>query len=177
MAKYDVLLIVVLVLATLRGAWKGMAWQIASLASLGVSFFVAAHYSDLLAPYLSAEAPWNKFLAMLVLYLGSSLAIWAGFSVVSKFIERVQLREFDRQVGGLFGLARGLLYCIVITFFAVTLSEQGRAAVLESQSGYYIAVLIHRATPIIPAEARELLGPYLDQLQRGLDPRQPAIKK
>ena len=174
MATYDLLMIAVLLAATVRGAWKGMAWQIASLASLGISFFVAVHYADALAPYLSAEAPWNKFIAMLVLYLGASLAVWGGFSVVSKWIERVQLREFDRQVGGVIGLARGVLYAIVITFFAVTLGEQSRAAVLESHSGYYIAVLIHRATPIMPHEARELLDPYLDRLNRGLDPRNPT---
>lgn len=168
---YDLIMLAVLLVATVRGAWKGMAWQIAAMASFGASFFVASKYADSVAGYISADAPWNKFLAMLVLYLGTSLVIWWLFAVVSTTIERVRLREFDRQVGGLFGAAKGVLYCCLITFFVVTLSRPGREFVLRSESGRHMATLIHWATPIMPAEVRDVLGPYLQQLDRGLDPR------
>ena len=58
---------------------------------------------------------------MLVLYLVTAAAIWIVFHLVSSIIDRVQLKEFDRQLGAIFGLAKGILYCVVITFFAVTL--------------------------------------------------------
>ena len=41
MQTYDMLMLVVLVGATVFGFWKGMAWQIASLASLVVSYFAS----------------------------------------------------------------------------------------------------------------------------------------
>ena len=106
-----------------------MAWQIASLTSLIVSSTMAVHFGGRLAPYLSAEEPWNRFVAMLVLYLLTSLAIWLAFRVVAKAISRVQLKDFDRQAGALFGAAKGVLWCLVITFFAVTLSESARQAI------------------------------------------------
>ena len=37
-------------------------------------------------------------------------------------IDRLKLKEFDRQIGAIFGLAKGVLWCAVITFFTVTLS-------------------------------------------------------
>ena len=46
MQPYDIVMIVVLAGATLFGFWKGMAWQIASLASLVLSTFVAWHFSQ-----------------------------------------------------------------------------------------------------------------------------------
>ena len=45
-APYDILMLVVLVACTLFGLWKGMAWQLASLASLIVSYIVALKFSD-----------------------------------------------------------------------------------------------------------------------------------
>lgn len=170
---YDILMVAVLVLATFFGAWKGMAWQLASLSSLAVSFVVALRFGSRFAPYISQRDPWNRFVAMLLLYVLTSMAIWLAFRVVAGVIDRVQLREFDRQIGALFGLTKGVLLCLVITFFAVTLSEKARQKVLEARSGYYIARLIQRANPVMPEEVRGVLGKYIDELDRKLDPATP----
>jgi uncharacterized membrane protein required for colicin V production len=87
----------------------------------------------------------------------------------------VRLRSFDRQIGGVVGLVKGLLLCVVVTFFCVTMSPAARDQVLRSRSGYYLALAIHEGEPIMPREARELLGPYLDRLDRGLDPRVSGV--
>ena len=168
---YDFLMIAVLFLCTLFGAWKGMAWQLAALASLIVSGLVAILASGPLAHYFGPQSPWNRCIAMLLLYVATSLVIWLAFNLVSGFIGRLRLKEFDRQLGGIFGAIKGLLWCVVITFFAVTLSEPARQAVLKSYSGYYIAVLTHRAAPLLPAEVRAVLGKYIEELDRKLDPK------
>jgi membrane protein required for colicin V production len=161
---------VVLVFSTLLGAWKGMAWQLASLGSIVASCFVAVRFGGALAPYFSVQEPWNRCIAMLVLYVGTSLVIWLLFRLVAGLIDRVRLREFDHQLGALFGAAKGVLWCILITFFAVMLSETARQAVLRSRSGYYTARVLHRATPLLPDEIREPLGGYLEQFQQKLQP-------
>jgi membrane protein required for colicin V production len=170
---YDFVMLAVLLFSMLFGAWKGMAWQIASLASLILSAAVAMHFSGPVAPYLSQEAPWNRFVAMLVLYLAISLVVWLIFRVVAKVISRVQLKDFDRQTGALFGAAKGVLWCLVITFFAVTLSEPARQSILHTRSGYYTTLLIHRAAPVLPQEVRNAIGGYLDELDRKLDTNGP----
>jgi len=170
MEPYDICMLVVLVGTTIFGAWKGMAWQVASSASLILSYAVALRFSTPLAHYFGQQAPLNRFIAMFVLYLGTSLAIWLLFRIVASFINRVRLREFDRQMGALFGAAKGVLLCVGITFFAVTLSSKGRAAVLNSRSGYYIAQLLARADSVMPKELHDVLDPYLDKLERELDP-------
>src|SRR5687767_3922336 len=83
MQSYDLLMLAVLGAATLFGFWKGLAWQVASLASLVVSYFVALRFADRLAPMVSQEAPFNKFVAMLIIYAASSLAIWMIFRLVA----------------------------------------------------------------------------------------------
>src|SRR5262245_54586300 len=72
MQSYDFLMLAVLIGCMVFGAWKGMAWQVASLASIGASYLVAVRFSETLAPVISAEAPWNKAAAMLILYVATS---------------------------------------------------------------------------------------------------------
>jgi membrane protein required for colicin V production len=170
MEIYDICMLVVLVGATVFGAWKGMAWQIASAASLVLSYFVALRFSEQLAPRFGAQAPLNRFIAMAVLYAGTSIAIWLLFRMVAGIIDRVKLKEFDRQMGAMFGAAKGILLCVAITFFAVTLSGQAREMVLQSRSGHYIALFLDRAEGVMPRELHQVLDPYLHKLEKGLDP-------
>lgn len=166
---YDLLMLGVLVGLAVLGAWKGVAWQIAALSSLVVSWIVAVRFGKVLAPFISDSEPWNGFIAMLLLYLGTSLAIWSFFRLVKGMIDRVQLKDFDRQMGALFGLVKGVLWCLLITFFAVTLSETTRQWVLQSRSGYYTALLIQHGTPALPEDVRNVLGKYIKQLDEGLE--------
>ncbi|MGD9724052.1 MAG: CvpA family protein [Pirellulales bacterium] len=170
MEPYDICMLAVLALATIYGAYKGMVWQIASTASLVLSYAVALHFSPKFAHYFGTQAPLNRFVAMAALYIGTSAAIWLVFRVVKGVLDRVRLREFDRHMGAVFGAAKGILLCVAITFFAVTLSARLRGMVLESRSGHYIAVLLNRADTVMPQELHEVLDPYLQKLERELDP-------
>jgi membrane protein required for colicin V production len=171
MEWYDLLMIAVLLGTTAFGFLKGMAWQIASLASLVASYFIALRFSGSLAAsgLLGDEEPWNRFVAMLVIYLVTSLAIWLAFRVVSRAIDRVRLQEFDKQIGGLFGFAKGVLLCVAITFFALTLVPNTREVILRSHSGHYMAILIARADAVMPPEVHDVLDPYLERLEQELN--------
>lgn len=176
MQPYDVFMLIVLAAAILWGAWKGLAWQVASLASIALSYFVALNFRQHLAGVINASPPWNIFLAMLILFLGTGLVVWVGFNLLSELIERVKLKEFDRQLGALFGAAKGVLLCVLITLFAVTLlGDAQRQAICNSRSGYYIAVLLDRADAVIPQELHQVLDPYINQLDRTVgQPQKPT---
>jgi membrane protein required for colicin V production len=173
MQTYDVLMLVVLVAATIFGMWKGMAWQIASLASLVLSYFIALKFADQLAPTFTgiAPPPLNKFVAMLVIYMATSFVIWTLFRFVSGVIDKVKLEYFDRQMGAIFGFAKGVLLCVAITFFAVSLLPQPqKEQILASQTGHYIVVLIDKTDAVVPPEIHDVIGPYLHRIEQQLDP-------
>lgn len=168
---YDFLMMGVLVAAVLWGAWKGFAWQIASLASLSLSYIVAVNFRSALSAAINATPPWNIFLAMLILFLGTSLVVWVGFNLVRDAIEKMKLKEFDRQVGALVGLAKGGLLCILITLFAMTLlSPAQRQTIVQSRSVYYIALVLDQAGPILPQEIQPVLAEYRNQLGNPANP-------
>jgi membrane protein required for colicin V production len=170
MQTYDAFMLMVLVAATVFGFYKGMAWQIASLASLVVSYFAALRFSEQLAPVFGQQAPFNKFVAMLAIYVGTSFFIWTMFRFVSGVIDRVRLESFDRQLGGIFGFAKGVLLCIGITFFAVTLWKAQAEAIVNSQSGRYIVALLDKAHSVFPPEIHQVLDPYLNRIEERLNP-------
>jgi len=163
MQPYDIAMLVVLAAATLFGLWKGAAWQVASFAAIVLSALVAIHSSAALAPYVPGTEPWNRFLAMLILYVVTAGAIWILFRFISGVIDRVKLKEFDRQLGALVGLAKGILYCVLITFFAVTLAEPSRQLVLVSRSGGLITQGIQKAYPVLPEDIRGHLDKYVEE--------------
>jgi membrane protein required for colicin V production len=169
MQAYDIFMLIVLGLAIVWGAWKGLVWQIASIMSIGLSYFVALHFRQSLAGVINASPPWNIFLSMLILFLGTGMIVWVGFNLISEAVERVKLKEFDRQLGAVFGGAKGILLCVLITLFSIALlGDPQRQAICNSKSGYYIAVLLDRADAVIPRELHDVLAPYLDRLDRSI---------
>ena len=175
MQSYDLLMLLVLVGATIFGFWKGMAWQIASLASLVVSYFASLRFSEQLAPMFaqtfSLQPPLNRFAAMLAIYVGTSFFIWTLFRFVSGAIDKVRLESFDKQLGAMFGFAKGVLLCVAITFFAVTLLPQPQGqAIVGSQSGRYIVALLDKAHSVFPPELHQIIDPYLNKIEERLNP-------
>lgn len=165
MQAYDLIMLIVLGMATLFGAIKGFAWQVASLASILVSYIVAYRFRFQVAEMIEAKPPWNQFLAMLILYVGTSFVIWVGFRLLSGVIDKVRLKEFDRHLGAAFGLAKGVIFCLLITMFAMSLlGPNQQAAICQSRSGFFIATALDRGVGVLPKEIHDVVGPYLANL-------------
>lgn len=170
MQPYDVAMIAVLACGTLFGFHKGLVWQIAALSCLAVSGWAAARFHPRLAPYIGQPAPFDRLIAMLVIYVVTSLVIWLALGFVSRAIERMRLKAFDRQLGAIVGAANGLLLCLAITFFTVSLSESGKGAVRVSRAGFYSAQLIGCANSLLSKDTRAVVDPYLREFEQQLRP-------
>jgi len=76
MTFYDIIILVLLLGAVVFGYWKGLAWQIASVAAVVVSYFAAYRFRDQVAQFVQAEPPFNRIAAMLIIFVACSLIIW-----------------------------------------------------------------------------------------------------
>lgn len=174
MQGYDIVMLGVMVIAILRGYSKGLAWQISSIASIFVSYFVAYRFKDRLSEHIDMPAPWNGLIAMLALFVGASLVIWFIFQNISGAIEKAKLKDFDQQLGAIFGGIKGAVWCTVITLVALSfLQPQMSQKIVNSRSGGYIARLLSNSKTIIPQEIQQVIQPYIqraeDQLQERAD--------
>ncbi|MBL8889313.1 MAG: CvpA family protein [Planctomycetaceae bacterium] len=165
MEIYDIIMLAILVGAVVFGALKGMAWQIATIAALVVSYFVAIRFSEPVSQFIKVDAPLNKLAAMLLLYLATSLVIWIGFGFVRRSIEKMALKDFDRHAGAILGAISGVLMCVTVTLFSVTLLEDGqRQYVTRSKSGMHITRWINEYQRLFPPAVNEVLAPYIQRL-------------
>lgn len=169
---YDLVMLGILAAAALLGYFKGMVWQLAWIAGIVASSYVAFRFGAVLTPFFGTQAPWNRFAAMLAAYAGTSIGVWLVFRVISKAINAVHLSAFDHQLGLLLGLAKGALLCVVITFFSVTLAPAYRNQIVASRSGRLVAELIVRADTYLPKEIHDTVDPFIKQFEKQFD--QPA---
>ena len=73
---YDLVMLGILAGAALLGYFKGIVWQLAWIAGIVASTYVSFRFGAMLSPYFGAQAPWNRFAAMLAIYAGTSIAVW-----------------------------------------------------------------------------------------------------
>ncbi len=175
MQVYDIIMLAVLLAAIGFGAWKGLSWQLASLSAIFVSYFVALELKDSVARSLGVTQQWEVIVVMLVLYLITSLLIWVIFGYIRKVIDKVKLQDFDRHAGAVLGAVKGVVLCLIITLFAVSLlGDSQKHSVCCSYSGYFMAKLIDKIDVAMPAEVKQTIGPYLDKLDQELTHEHPS---
>lgn len=161
---YDAIIFALLVICVIRGAAKGFAWQIATIGALVLCFFFAETASLAIAPLIKLDPPLNRWVAMFALYIGASFVSFAAARTVRTALEKWQFDEYDKHLGAIFGFVKGVAIALVITFFAVTLSESVRAQVLASYSGYSAGHILSALHPVMPEELCGVIDPYLEKL-------------
>ncbi|MDR0706076.1 MAG: CvpA family protein [Planctomycetaceae bacterium] len=162
MSVFDLIIFAILIALAFRGWMTGMVAQIVSVGSLAASRIAASRFSFLFAPSIPAEEPWNNIGAMIVLFIVTMLAVRLAHRYLEKKIKDWNLAKWNRHFGGLLGLLKGLILCMVLTFFGVMLSETTRDIVFKSKSGNYLACLIEKTETFIPSDSCELLRRQLE---------------
>ncbi|HAV36062.1 MAG TPA: colicin V production protein [Massilia sp.] len=120
MTIFDYLVLFVLVSSVVISTMRGLVKEILSLLGWVVAFVVANAYGAGLAPLLPALVPGETvrlMVAFVALFLGVRILMGLLSLALGALIEASGLSLADRGLGGLFGLARG----VVIVLAAVIL--------------------------------------------------------
>ena len=120
MTIFDYLVLFVLVSSVVISTMRGLVKEILSLLGWVVAFVVANAYGAQLAPLLPELIPGETvrlMVAFVALFLGVRILMGLLALALGALIEASGLSLADRGLGGLFGLARG----VVIVLAAVIL--------------------------------------------------------
>lgn len=160
MALLDWVVVALLVLSVLIGAWRGLLFEVLSLVGWVAAFFMAQWFSPAVATWLPVGAPdavWRYAVAFVLIFIGVAFAVGLVASLVRKLITVVGLRPVDRTLGAVFGLARGalalLVAAVVVHLFALADSAWWR----ESVSATAMDAALQNVKPALP----ERLASYL----------------
>ena len=168
MSVYDIVMAIIFFGAIWFGFRKGLAWQVASLLSIVLSYFVAVNFRNPVASLISAQAPWNQFAAMLLLFLGTSLVVWTIFASFSRNIKKMNMGGFDKQAGAILGGFKGAILAMLVTVFAVSLFQPTRDMVHNSYSGHWVVSGIRQFAQFTPTELAVYLEPHIQTFDQAI---------
>src|SRR4051794_1035879 len=103
MTPYDAAMAGVIVAGMVWGAWKGVTWQLASIASLVLGYSVSHPLSAQLAPSFPGEPVVARALAMIAVYAGVSCGVFLTAWAVRATLRRMKFEAFDRHLGMILG--------------------------------------------------------------------------
>ena len=163
MATYDLIMLAIAAFATLFGAWKGLAWQIAWVSAVAISSLVATELRSSVAGQLGMVGPAGSYFAMGIVFAAVSVIIWLLYRMGYSWIKRSGLGKFDRRMGAAAGVFSGLLLCTLITVISMSVSgPAGRAQIQDSHSGRWISSLLVRSSSYLPGDAQQKVDSLLE---------------
>jgi len=157
----DWALLGVLFASMVVGLWRGLVYEVLSLAGWVAAFFLAQWLAtDVVAwvPFVQNAAPSIQYAVGYVLVFVGSLFVFALLSwLVKKLIESVGLRPVDRVLGGAFGLARGVLLLLALTV-VLQLTGLSKSDWWQSAKGpVWLDLTIQGLKPLMPESMAKFL--------------------
>lgn len=161
LATTDWLLCAVLLFSMLLGAWRGLVYELMSLAAWVFAFVLAqwlAQDVSQMLPVLQSTAEQVRYAAAFVMVFVAALFAAGLVSwLLKKLVESVGLRPVDRALGSVFGLARGVLLLLVATVVIQLLGMASQPWWQEAQGPVWLDVLLNGIRPVLPEALRAYL--------------------
>ena len=117
MTIFDYLLLFVLVSSVVISMLRGLVKEILSLLGWIVAFIVANMFGAKLAPLLPAAIPGEAgrlIVAYVALFIGVRILMGLASMAIGAVVAATGLTLADRGLGGLFGLARGIVIVLAV---------------------------------------------------------------
>lgn len=117
MTLFDYVALLILACSIVISTMRGLIKEMLSLLGWIVSFVIANAYSDVLAKLLPDMIPGNAIrliVAFIALFIAVRLLMQLVIMAVQAVINASGLTMADRGLGGLFGLARGLVIVLAV---------------------------------------------------------------
>lgn len=164
MTIYDGAMIGIVLLGMIWGAWRGITWQLASIASLILGYLVGFPLSAQLAPHFPGEPIVARSLALLASYAGVSGAIFLAAWVVRETLRQWRFEAYDRHLGMVLGGLEGAVIGLAVTLFVVSFAPSTRTPIFSSRAGHVVSWTLDSFGPALPAEIRKELEPVWAQV-------------
>ncbi len=119
----DVAILIICGVSCLFGLWRGFVREVLSLLAWIVALLIGRVYSDDFAPMLGswiASESMQKVFAFAVLFIATLIVGAMVNHLVAKLITISGLKLTDRLLGGVFGIARGVVILMVFIYFGAS---------------------------------------------------------
>ena len=114
---FDTIALSILGLSILYSVWKGMVREAFSLIALVAAYLTASHFYQEFAGWMADWIP-GEALSLILSFIILFLATLLGLAMIGRLVRNFMqsgdtISGWDRILGGLFGMAKGLLLLVV----------------------------------------------------------------
>ncbi len=150
----DWLLLGVLLASMVVGLWRGLVYEVLSLAGWVAAFVTAQWLAADVVGWLplvhSAPASVQYAVAFAVVFVATVFAAGLVSWLIKKLVETVGLRPVDRTLGGLFGLARGVVLLLALTVVLQLTGLSKDAWWSTAQGPAWLETVLTGLKPLLP---------------------------
>ena len=153
MLVVDWIFVGVLLVSVALGLWRGLVYEVLSVANWLLAFMLAQWWGVALGQRLplGEQLDTLRHLAgFVVVFLGAvfagGLLIWG----ISKLVGRVGLRPVDRMLGGAFGMLRWLIVLMAVAWLVQMTPIQKQAWWHESLTADFSLWTLNKLKPVLP---------------------------
>jgi membrane protein required for colicin V production len=156
----DAAMLGVLGLSMLVGTWRGLTFELMSLAGWVVAYIAGQAFSPLVGTTFTAGAPGSPLhqaLAFGATFV-AALVVWAVLARLARLlVHATPLTAVDRLLGAVFGVLRGVLVLLVVATVVAFTPAARSASWTVSHGASWLGVLLAGLKPVLPDEmARHL---------------------
>ncbi|WP_298231153.1 CvpA family protein [uncultured Azohydromonas sp.] len=159
----DVTMLGLLLLSSLAGLWRGLIFEVLSLAGYGVGWLAAQRFSPVAAEWLPWEGAlpaWRLAAAYVLVFVAALLLCGLAARLLRMLVQASPLGPLDRLLGAGFGLLRGLLVLLVLSTLVALTPLAHSPAWTASSGAAWLQALRQGIQPVLPsAVARHLPAP------------------
>lgn len=153
MAALDWIFVAVLGASLLVGAWRGLVFELLSLAGWVAAFFAAQWFAADVGAWLpmgEPDAAWRHVAGFALVFVGAVFACSLLAWLIKKLIDAVGLRPADRALGALFGVLRGLVLLLAATLVVGWMQLGDAPWWRQSQGAPLLQLALQGLQPALP---------------------------
>ena len=161
MVTTDWILLGVLALSMLVGAWRGLVYEVLSLLGWVLAFYAAqwlAPQIAVLLPLQSVSEPVRYAAAFALIFIAFVFAWGLLVFLVKKLVDSIGMRPADRTLGAAFGLVRGLVLLLAATIVINMTALKRSDWWLESTGAQGLSSILKGLKPALPERFTQYLG-------------------
>ena len=172
MNTFDIIVVVILAYSLLRGLFRGLLKEAASVAGVMGGFFLAYTFYATVAGYLAglvSNPAYRNILAFLAIFCIVVITVNLIAVIVKYLMRIVFLGWLDRLGGFVFGAVKGALIVSVIFLALTAFLPKGTPLIRDSATAPYVALVAENLAALVSSDIKNEFTSKLDALKKGWD--------
>lgn len=119
MTGFDFAILTILLVSLLLGLWRGLVYEVLSLAGWPIAFMLSKLFANSIMPLLPLQQEAMRIAVAYIVVFVVALIVWGVLVwLLARLVKAVGLGWLDSVMGGLFGVLRGGLVILALVWLA-----------------------------------------------------------